>query len=210
MNTLKKIEIFVRQKILRKKKKLPRFERQKQKFLTRYPKYTIGPGTYGLPKIYDWNEGSTFKIGGYCSIAPNVQIFLGGHHRTDWITTYPFPEFVDDARNIKNYGGSNGNVEIGSDVWVCANSIILSGVKVGHGAVIANGAVVTKDVPAYTVVAGNPARPIKLRFNRETSERLLACAWWDWPAEEIKTIAHLLCAPSVDALLNYAASRTNQ
>lgn len=103
-------------KLLGKNEKKSKFLRQKDKFLKKYPSYKIGEGSYGIPTVYDWREGTTLEIGNYCSISVNVQIFLGGHHRADWVSTYPFPEFVPQASHIGNYGGSNGDVIIGSDV----------------------------------------------------------------------------------------------
>jgi acetyltransferase-like isoleucine patch superfamily enzyme len=150
------------------------------------------------------------KIGAYCSIASNVQIFLGGQHRTDWVSNYPFPFFFEmDAQYKKKYesGGSRGDVIIGSDVWLCANCIILSGVTIGHGAVIANGAVISRDVAPYAVMAGNPAKQIKWRFDEATRNALLECAWWDWSEDEINKVLNKLCSDDLTHFLNYAKER---
>lgn len=80
-----------------------KLQRAQEKFRQRYPAYSIGNGTYGMPEVHDWSEGSTLRIGAYCSIASNVQIFLGGLHRTDWISTFPFPAFVEEAAGISEY-----------------------------------------------------------------------------------------------------------
>ncbi|MEN9472257.1 MAG: hypothetical protein RLZZ495_346, partial [Pseudomonadota bacterium] len=95
----------------------------------------------------------------------------------------------------------------GSDVWLCANCTLLSGITIGHGAVIGTGAVVTKDVEPYSVVAGNPAQPIRWRFDEATRRALLESAWWDWEEQELRGIAKLLCSPQLDEFLAYAAQR---
>lgn len=207
---MKIVEQWFRKKILRKiikKKKPARFFRQQQKFLQHYPNYQIGAGSYGIPIVRDWNEGSTLQIGSYCSIAENVRIFLGGHHRTDWVSQYPFPAYWPPAKHIKDFGGTNGDVIIGSDVWLCENSVILSGVNIGHGAVIANSAVVTKNVQPYEIVGGNPARHIRYRFDENTRNLLLKSQWWNWPVDEVLAISELLCQPDLEAFFAYVKQR---
>lgn len=186
---------------------LQSYERQQEKFRQKYPGYALGAGTYGMPRVHDDHEGTTLRIGAYCSIASGVEIFLGNQHRIDWVSSYPFPAFFEEARHIPEFGGSRGDVTVGSDVWLCANCIILSGVTIGHGAVVAAGAVVTRDVEPYSVVAGNPARHVRWRFDPEIRQALLEAAWWDWPMEEVRAVVAMLCSDQVDALLNYARSR---
>lgn len=188
-------------------RKLPKLHRETAKFRDIYPSYTIGTGTYGALTVSDWHEGSTLVIGPYTSIAANVQIFLGGHHRIDWISCYPFPAVLDEAAHIIDYGGTNGDVIIGSDVWLCSNAMILSGVTIGHGAVVAAGAVVTKDIAPYEVVGGNPARHLKWRFPEAVRAQLLDSCWWDWPEDEICKVSPLLCSQDIDAFLSYCQSR---
>ena len=121
---------------------------------------------------------------------------LGREHRKDWVTTYPFPAFPDvwpEAKDIPGVEISKGDVIIGNDVWICYGATILSGVKIGHGAVIGARAVVTKDVEPYAVVAGNPAREIKKRFTPKQIQKLLDIAWWDWPEEKIRENIKMLC-----------------
>lgn len=120
-------------------------------------RYEVGRGTYGNPTVLHWGEPTTLKVGCFCSIAADVKIFLGGNHRTDWITTYPFPAFWKSAAHIKGHPSSRGDVIIGHDVWIGEGAVILSGVRIGNGAVVAASAVVTRDVPPYGIVAGNPA-----------------------------------------------------
>ncbi|WP_279387272.1 CatB-related O-acetyltransferase [Aestuariirhabdus litorea] len=157
--------------------------------------------------MHDWNEGTTLSIGAYCSISSGVNIYLGGHHRADWVSSYPFPAFVRSAATIPEYGGSNGDVVIGNDVWLCANASILSGVTIGDGAVVANGALVTRDVPPYAIVGGNPAKILRYRFEPEIIERLLGVRWWEWPFAEVEAVIPQLCSGEVDAFLDYAESR---
>lgn len=181
--------------------------RQQAKFRKRHPKYELGVGTYGIPVVHDWDEGTTLRIGAYCSIAGNVQIFLGGQHRIDWVSSYPFQVFLPEAKHIKNPCGSRGDVVIGSDVWLCSNCTILSGVTIGHGAVIASGAVISRDVEPYAVMAGNPARNVRWRFDEPTRLALLESSWWEWPEEEIRQIVDKLCSDNIAEFIDYARLR---
>ncbi len=188
-------------------KDLPRFERGPALFRLRYPDYEIGDGSYGLPEVYDFDEGSTLRIGSYTSIAAEVRIVLGGHHRVDWLSTFPFPAMFEEASDIVGYNGTHGDVVIGSDVWLCTGSMVLSGVTIGHGAVVAAGAVVTRDVEPYSIVAGNPARHLRWRFDVGQRDALLASQWWSWPEREIRSVAKLLCSSDMTAFMEYISSR---
>lgn len=194
-------------RVLSRPPKPSKLHKGQHKFRERYPGYSIGAGTYGLPIVHDWHEGTNLTIGAYTSIADEVHIFLGGHHRTDWVSCYPFPAFVEEAKDIEGFGGTRGDVVIGNDVWLASGCTILSGVHVGDGAVVAARAVVSRDVAPYQIVAGNPAKPIGWRFEAETRAALQACAWWTWPEAEVREIAKLLCSDRVDEFLRYASSR---
>lgn len=187
--------------------RLQSFQDQQEKFRKRYPDYGIGIGTYGMPQVHDDKEGTTLRIGAFCSISSEVQIFLGKNHRTDWISSYPFPAFFEEASQIKEFGVSRGDVTIGSDVWLCANCMILSGVTIGHGAVVGAGAVVTRNVEPYSIVVGNPAQHVRWRFDEPTRIALLEAAWWEWPIEELHKIMPLLCSNQIQDLLEYARLR---
>lgn len=188
-------------------RRLPPYLRGQARFHARYPDYEMGVGTYGLPYVHDWHEGSTLKIGAYCSIGHEVQIFLGGQHRTDWVSSYPFPAFFSELRDVTGYSWTRGDVVIGNDVWISTGVSILAGVTVGDGAVLAAGAIVSRDVPPYAVVAGNPARVVRWRFDEETRAALLAARWWLWPESEVRQAARLLCSTDMTAFLEYAARR---
>ena len=132
------------------------------------------------------DESSNLTIGNYCSIATNVRIFLGGNHKPQRVSTWIYSE--DDLPAIE----SNGDVTIGNDVWLGFNATIMSGVTSGDGAVIAANALVTKDVPPYAIVGGNPAKIIKYRFTEEQIERLSKIKWWDWKEEVVTKNTRLL------------------
>lgn len=201
-------EFFARIKQQKKSAKmLAKPQRTVAKFIKRYPNYKIGKFSYGIPNVKQAHKGVKLVIGNYCSIAPNVQIFLGGMHRTDWVSTYPFPAFFKNAQHIQDYAISKGDVTIGNDVWICQNATILSGVNIGDGAVVASGALVTKDVPPYAIVGGNPAKLIRWRFDERTREVLRASAWWDWPEKEILNVIDKICSDNIEDFLSYVKSR---
>jgi acetyltransferase-like isoleucine patch superfamily enzyme len=171
----------------------------------KYRQYQIGRFTYGQPEIWHWGEGAKLSVGKYCSIAPDVKILLGGNHRVDWVTTYPFNVFTNKAKNINGHPHSNGDVIIGNDVWIGMGAMILSGVSVGDGAVIAARSVVTKDVPPYSIVGGNPARVIRLRFDQSVIDRLCKTVWWNWPAEKIEEAIPFLMQGDMEAFFAWSA-----
>lgn len=170
--------------------------------------YDIGAFTYGKPEVFGLNQGARLKIGKYCSFAGGVKIFLGDNHRLDWLSTFPFPAFADDwpaAAGNREYFATKGDVVIGSDVWVGQEAFLLSGVNIGHGAVIGARAVVASDIEPYAVAVGNPARVIRRRFSDAAITRLLELAWWDWPEAVIREHVHILCSGDLDALAALAA-----
>jgi acetyltransferase-like isoleucine patch superfamily enzyme len=144
--------------------------------------WTIGDYSYGRVRVRDWGDGAGLTIGPFCSFADNIQIFLGGNHRTDWVTTYPFSgmrELFPEAPEGAPYHTSRGGVTIGADVWIGSGATIMSGVTIGPGAVVAARAVVTRDVPPYAIVGGNPAKLIRLRFEEPVAAELLRTRWWE-------------------------------
>jgi acetyltransferase-like isoleucine patch superfamily enzyme len=163
---------------------------------------SIGTHTYGVPEIRWWGEAAKLRIGKFCSIARGVTIYLGGNHRTDWITTYPFT--VMPAWKRHAHGGGHpttrGDVVIGNDVWLGENCTIFSGVTIGDGAVVAGRAVVSRNIPAYAIAAGNPARVVRYRFTPEQIEHLLQVRWWEWDDAEIRRKLDVLLAPDIERL----------
>ena len=134
-------------------------------------KIIVGKRTYGIINIEESSPLDTkLIIGSYCSIGPDVKFLLGGEHQLHTISTYPF--------KVRCFGetkesGSIGNIVVHDDVWIGANVTICSGIEIGQGAVVAAGAVVTKNVPPYAIVGGNPAKIIKYRFNEELINKLV-------------------------------------
>lgn len=165
--------------------------------------FDIGAHSYGRPKVRFPEAGCKLTIGRYCSIADRVEILLGGDHRLDWVSTFPFAAFAEvwPSSDDVGYHASRGDVAIGHDVWVGSGAMILSGVTIGHGAAVAARAVVTKDVPAYAIVGGNPARVIRTRFDPETVAALLNAAWWDLPDADVAGLIPLLQSDRVQELI---------
>ena len=129
-------------------------------------------------------------IGKFCSIACGAKfIFNSANHTLSSVSTYPFPIFFEEwGLNIKDVAAAwdnKGDIIIGNDVWIGYEAVIMAGVTVGDGAIIGTRAVVTKDVPPYTIVGGVPAKPIRKRFDNDTLDELLKIRWWDWPEEKI-------------------------
>lgn len=154
----------------------------------RDPRITIGRHSYGLRagSINSLLTGPHDRliIGNYCSLAERVQ-FVFGEHPTNAVSTFPLRTMLVPG-NGNTDAFSKGPVVVGSDVWIGTNAIVLSGINIGHGAIIAAGAVVTRDVPPYAVVGGVPARVLKLRFTPEQIDALLSIAWWNWPDDVVR------------------------
>lgn len=130
------------------------------------------------------------KIGKFCSIACGAKfLFNSANHTVKSLSTYPFPIFFEawglDVRDITSAWDNKGDIVIGNDVWIGYEAVIMAGVTIGDGAIIGTRAVVTKDVPPYTIVGGVPARQIRKRFSEDMIAYLLDLKWWDWPIEKI-------------------------
>jgi virginiamycin A acetyltransferase len=130
-------------------------------------------------------------IGKFCSIACGAKfLFTCGNHSQHSLSSYSFPiffeEWEEDPKKITDAWDNKGNTVIGNDVWIGYEAVIMQGVTIGDGAIIGTRAVVTKDVPPYTIVGGVPAKSIRKRFDEETIAELLKMKWWDWPKDKIK------------------------
>ena len=174
----------------------------------------IGRYTYGYENmaIRQWGEGASLQIGSFCSIANGLTVFLGGNHRVDWITTFPFGHIFQEelgGAEIVGHPQSNGDIVIGNDVWIGSNVAIMSGLKIGDGAVIAANSTVVKDVAAYEIWGGNPAKKLKTRVSEEVINSLQQLKWWEWEVEGMKNLAQSLSqipdAESIDRLGKKAA-----
>lgn len=144
-------------------------------------------------------------IGKFCSIACGAKfLFTSANHTQMSLSTYPFPIFFEewglDVQNITSAWDNKGDIIIGNDVWIGYEAVILSGVTIGDGAIIGARAVVTKDVPPYTIVGGVPAKRIRKRFPDEVISTLLALKWWDWPEEKIAMHLHAIQSGRIDQL----------
>lgn len=134
-------------------------------------KVSVGNGTYGNLYIRTFGNSKEYvRIGNYCSIADGVKFLSGGNHPLNCLSTFPFLAYYDSPGEPAD---TKGPIIIEDDVWIGTNAIILSGVRVGKGAVIAAGSVVSKDVPAYSIVGGVPARTIRKRFEESTIDLLV-------------------------------------
>lgn len=146
----------------------------------------LGEHSYGSASIKWWTNPATTIVGKFCSIGANMTIYLDGNHRMNTFSTYPFREKFSWNECRKNTWGKE-TPTIGNDVWIGDNVVMFSGVHIGDGAVIGGQSVVAKSVPPYAVVAGNPARIIRYRFDEETIKRFLEYKWWDLPLDVIRS-----------------------
>ena len=150
---------------------------------------------------YHPDDGYRVRIGKYSAITHTATMFHGGLHRSGWVS----------AVHVHRDGGgwawpdgamhSNGPIVIGSDVLVTFEALIMSGVTIGHGAIVLPRAVVVHDVEPYEVVGGNPARHVSWRFDEGTRAALLRIAWWDWPAEKVTRLRHEIDSPDVQGFV---------
>jgi virginiamycin A acetyltransferase len=148
-------------------------------------------------------------IGRFCAIASGVRFLMpGANHADRGPSTFPFGVFGppwDDTMDIVMSAPSRGDTVVGHDVWLGYSALVLPGVTIGHGAVVAAASVVTRDVPPYAVVAGNPARVVRSRFCEEDIERLLRAGWWDWPIELVTANARTIMTGTASDLDRIAA-----
>ena len=144
--------------------------------------YAIDPEIYYYGRVS--NEQTIVKVGNFTSIAKDVKIFVDGNHNMEFASLFPFHEVLNVPNAPVSTWGKGAPV-IGNDVWIGRGTTIMSGITIGDGAVVCASSVVTKDIPAYSIVGGNPARHIRWRFDADTIEKLKATKWWDLPEEFI-------------------------
>ncbi|MGE3955003.1 MAG: CatB-related O-acetyltransferase [Parachlamydiales bacterium] len=171
---------------------------------TYYDDAEHGPETFERRNIL-YNFPMTkerLTIGKFCAIAAETRFMMGGHHKLDAVSTYPFPVFGngwEEAYNILELP-QKGDIVVGHDVWFGYNSLVMNGVTIGNGAIVGARSVVVKDVPAYSIVAGSPARVVKMRFEERDIERLERIAWWNWDREKLTRHVQLVSALDIDRL----------
>ena len=144
-------------------------------------------------------------IGKFCSIACGAKfLFNSANHTLSSLSTYPFPLFFEEwgleKRNVAESWDNKGDIVLGNDVWIGYEAVIMAGVTIGDGAIIGARAVVTKDVPPYTVAGGIPAKPIKKRYPEETIAALSELKWWDWPEEAVRRNIQAIASGCVERL----------
>lgn len=155
------------------------------------------------------------KIGKFCSVGAGAKfIFNAANHTMHSLSSYPFPVMdaewnVPDMKTTDAWD-NHGDIIIGNDVWIGFEALILAGVTIGDGAIIGTRAVVTKDVPPYTIVGGIPAKPIRKRFDDATIAELLNLRWWDWPPEQIQKAIPAIQHGDLDALKNTPKSMSQE
>ena len=174
-------------------------------------KVSVGKMSYG-PIVVRWwgTENEHLKIGNFCSISSDVEFLLGGNHQHDFISTFPFKvKYFDQGIEAT----SKGPIIIKDDVWIGHRAMILSGVTIGQGAIIAAGTIVTKDVPAYSIVAGNPGKVVRYRFSKKIIDSLVKIDYSSISSEAIIRLKNLLSTPinenNHQSLLNGLISLTN-
>ncbi|GAB4459039.1 MAG: Vat family streptogramin A O-acetyltransferase [Elainellaceae cyanobacterium] len=192
------------------------------KNIVKNPNIIVGDYTYyddfENPENFERNvlyhfdfEGDRLIIGKFCSIASDVKFIMnGGNHRTDWFTNYPFPVFGNGWEHAMPDSWPNkGDTVIGNDVWIGYGAMLMPGVQVGDGAIIATGSVVTRNVEPYAIVGGNPAALIRKRFDDTVIQELLQIRWWDWEIQKITRHLPAICGGDL-AVLQQAAEEDEE
>lgn len=155
----------------------------------------------------DRDDVDRLVIGSFCAIGSGAAFVMAGNqgHRNDWISTFPFffmneePAFAGAESAYR----PAGDTIVGNDVWIGSEAMIMPGIRIGHGAVVGSRALVTRDVEPYTIVGGNPAKPIRKRFADAEIAMLLEMAWWDWSLDRIQGAMKLLCSADIAGLYRY-------
>lgn len=160
---------------------------------------SVGEYTYG--DIIPVGTLSTLKIGKFCSIGSNVTFDLGMQHQTNFISQFPFNQFVEGCAHLMGHPAVRGPIVLENDIWIGNNVTVMGGVHIGNGCIIGMNSIISKNVPDYTVVVGAPQKELRKRYYQEIIDKLLKLAWWDKPEDEIQKIAPLLMSNKVEELL---------
>lgn len=163
----------------------------------------VGRWTYDVPKIIIHpGDNTKVRIGSFCSIAEDVAFLPGGNHRIDTVTSYPIRiRFGLPGAYLDGQPWSKGDIIVGNDVWIGRSARVLSGVRIGDGAVVAASSVVTRNVEPYEIVAGVSARHVRYRFEADTITSLRAIAWWNWNDDLIRERVEDLTSPDISAFV---------
>ena len=178
-----------------------------------HPNITVGDYTYASAHVppADWafhlapylysGAPEHLTIGKFCQIADGVTIITSSaNHRYDGFTSFPFAIFLDMDRNHASMPDFGPDTKIGHDVWIGQGATILPGATIGHGCIIGAKAVVSGKIAPYTILTGNPAKPLRRRFEDATIARLIEIAWWDWPIDAIVRHSTAICGAKLDDL----------
>lgn len=157
--------------------------------------------------IISWSDKYSIILGKYNSIGRDCNFFLHANHRPDWISTSsqlwgPVTDEISEIHMNMGHPSCKGDIIIENDVWIGAHATIMSGVKISNGAIVGATATVTKDVPPYSIVVGNPAKIVKYRFSKKQIESLLEISWWNWTEDRIKTEAMNIWSNNIDEFID--------
>jgi acetyltransferase-like isoleucine patch superfamily enzyme len=157
--------------------------------------------------IITWSDQYKIILGKYNSVGRDCNFFLHANHRPDWVTTSSqllglVNDTIAEMHMKMGHPSCKGDIIIENDVWIGAKATIMSGVKISNGSIVASGSVVTKDVPPYSIVAGNPAKVVKMRFTYQQIEYLLNISWWNWDEDKIKEYAMIMWSDNIDEFIN--------
>lgn len=162
-----------------------------------------GPEQFEKNVLYHFDFiGDRLVIGRFCSIAAETRFIMnGGNHATDWFTTFPFPIFGHGwEAAMPEAWPHKGDTVVGHDVWIGYGAVIMPGVRIGTGAIVATGSVVTRDVEPFAIVGGNPAAHIRYRLDEPVVNALMEIAWWDWDAARLTRNVKAICSNDLEAL----------
>lgn len=190
------------------------------KLIIPYGRHSYGPQpeliTNYQPGLANKARGS--RIGNFCSISSGLKFTFYGKHNYQWVSTYPFFAFYDKWKYDNGKTNYNSGVlddssfqpapiVIENDVWIASNVTVKEGVKINNGVVVAMGSLVSKDVPPYAIVGGNPAKIIKYRFSEEQIGELLKIEWWNWADEKIINFLPLILSENIDSFIEEAKDK---